>query len=141
MMALENDSLDSKKRFSSRVENYIKYRPSYPLGIIDFLKNERVLEKKSIIADIGSGTGKLTKIFLKKRKKVYGVEPNGEMRHAAERLLKKYPNFVSINGSAEKTSLDNESVDVIIVGQAFHWFNINEAKSEFLRILKPDHIY
>jgi SAM-dependent methyltransferase len=128
---------DPKKRFSSRVENYIKYRPSYPKEIISFLKGKEILLKESIIADVGSGTGILSEIFLKEGNVVYGIEPNPDMRKAGEKLLKKYRNFTSIGGSAESTGLDNNSVNLITAGQAFHWFNLEKTKKEFKRILQP----
>ena len=131
------DEFNSKNRFSSRVENYIKYRPKYPQKIISFLENSDILLQESVIADVGSGTGILSEIFLKNGNKVYGIEPNTEMRLAAERLLEKYPNFVSIDGSAEETGLKKNSIDIIIAGQAFHWFDQEKAKREFLRVLKP----
>jgi len=129
---------DPKKRFSSRVENYIKYRPNYPQEIIDFLKEKGILLKDSIIVDIGSGTGILSEMFLKEGNTVYGVEPNLDMRKAGEKLLEKYRNFTSIEGSAESTGLEDKSVDIIAVGQAFHWFNLEQAKMEFKRILRPE---
>ncbi|MFX1375810.1 MAG: class I SAM-dependent methyltransferase [Promethearchaeota archaeon] len=136
---VNNDYLvDPKIRFSSRVENYIKYRPNYPSEIIDFFIHNNLLSEKSVIADIGSGTGILSEIFLKNGNKVYGVEPNKEMRKAGERILQNYPNFISIDGSAEETKLQKDSVDVITAGQAFHWFNIKAAKREFKRILKSE---
>jgi ubiquinone/menaquinone biosynthesis C-methylase UbiE len=128
--------LDPKKRFSSRANNYIKYRPGYPLEIINFLKAELALDQNKIIADIGSGTGILTELLLKDKYFVYAVEPNAEMRQAAERMLNSYPNFKSINGSAEKTGLEANSIDLVAAAQAFHWFEINKAKEEFKRIIK-----
>lgn len=128
---------DPKKRFSSRVERYIKYRPSYPLEVIEFLKKKGILTLKSIIADIGSGTGILSELFLKEGNKVFGVEPNTDMRNAGVKLLNKYPTFISIDGSAEDTKLDNNSIDIITAGQAFHWFHLENARREFKRILKP----
>ena len=130
--------IDPKKRFSSRVENYIKYRPNYPQEIITFLKEKGILLNNSIIADIGSGTGILSELFLKEGNLVYGVEPNPDMRKASETLLEDYSNFTSINGSAESTGLNDSSVNLITAGQAFHWFDINEAKKEFVRILRPN---
>ena len=127
---------DSKKRFSDRVVDYVKYRPSYPVEILSFLGQNHLLTKNTIIADIGSGTGILTKLFLDNGNKVFGIEPNNEMRLAGEKYLKKYTNFVSITGSAEKTTLSDHSVDVITAGQAYHWFNVEETAKEFIRILK-----
>ena len=130
--------MDTLNRFSNRVENYIKFRPDYPDDVIAFLKQQGILNQKSVIADIGSGTGISTELFLKQGNIVYGVEPNKEMREAAERLLKGYPTFKSIDATAEKTILENNSIDVIIAGQAFHWFDKQKSKEEFKRILKPD---
>lgn len=129
---------DPKKRFSSRVERYIKFRPSYPKEIIPFLKEKHILSNNSVIADIGSGTGILSELFLKEGNKVYGVEPNRDMRKAGEVQLSKYSNFISIKGSAEYSSLDPKSVDIITVGQAFHWFDLEKTRMEFSRILKPN---
>jgi SAM-dependent methyltransferase len=129
---------DSIKRFSSRVDNYVKYRPRYPREVIELLAAECGLTPSGAVADIGSGTGILTEILLQNGNAVLGVEPNPEMREAAERLLKKYPNFKSINGAAEKTTLADNSVDLITAGQAFHWFDQAKARREFKRVLRPD---
>jgi ubiquinone/menaquinone biosynthesis C-methylase UbiE len=129
---------DPKTRFSSRVENYVKYRPDYPLEIISFLKEQDILKENYIVADIGSGTGKLTELFLMNGNLVYGVEPNDNMRRAAEYLLKKYSNFRSIKGSAEETNLNSNMIDLITAGQAFHWFKVKETIQEFKRILKSN---
>lgn len=126
------------ERFSDRVENYVKYRPSYPSEILGFLAKTFGLNSIWTIADIGSGTGILSKLFLDNGNVVYAVEPNREMRMAAEHLLAAYPNFKSIQGQAEQTTLGDRSVDCITVGQAFHWFDRAKAKSEFTRILRPN---
>ena len=125
-------------RFSSRVENYIKYRPGYPADVLNTLAKECGLAKGSVIADIGSGTGILSELFLKNGNRVLGVEPNREMREAGERLLKKYPNFTSVDGTAEATTLPDRSVDFVTAGQAFHWFDRERARQEFSRILGPN---
>ncbi|SRR6266496_548848 len=128
---------DPLKRFTSRVEAYVKYRPGYPHGVIELLGAECELQESSIIADIGSGTGIFSELLLKNGNEVIGVEPNAAMRDAAETLLKGYPRFRSIDGSAESTTLPAKSVDLITAGQAFHWFDRPKARTEFLRILKP----
>ncbi|MFX0037128.1 MAG: methyltransferase domain-containing protein [Candidatus Hermodarchaeota archaeon] len=137
-MADNGFKLDPKKRFSSRVENYIKYRPKYPYEVTTFLKKKKILTRNSVIADIGSGTGILSELFLKEGNRVYGIEPNKDMRSAAETLLRKYSQFISIEGSAENTTLEPNIIDIITVGQAFHWFDLEKAKIEFLHILKPN---
>ncbi len=130
-----NSLPDSKERFSNRVENYIKYRPGYPNEIIDFLTEKINYRSDWKIADIGSGTGILSKLFLENGNKVLGVEPNEEMRKAGEHQLKNYPNFISINGSSENAGIDSDKIDLIVAGQAFHWFNVEKSKKEFKRIL------
>lgn len=128
---------DNTQRFNNRVDNYVKYRPSYPQEIISFLENSIQFNNKFIVADIGSGTGILSKIFLDNGNIVFGIEPNEPMRKKAEELLKNYFSFKSINGTAEQTTLENESVDLITAAQAFHWFDAEKTKAEFKRILKP----
>jgi len=129
---------DSTKRFSNRVENYVRYRPHYPVEIIRFLSEHTGLTNEKIIADVGSGTGISSELFLENGNKVYGIEPNKEMREAAEKYLDKYKYFISVNGTAEDTLLENDSMDVIVCGQAFHWFDVQKAKQEFKRILKDN---
>ena len=129
--------LDPTKRFSTRVENYRKYRPGYPLEVISLLASDCGLTPQTVIADLGSGTGLLTEIFLKNGNRVFAVEPNAEMRAVGEKQLANYPNFISVNASAEATTLPDHSIDLISAGQAFHWFDREKAKTEFKRILKP----
>jgi SAM-dependent methyltransferase len=128
--------IDPTTRFTTRVENYVKYRPSYPGAIITLLETECGLTGAPVVADIGSGTGFMAELFLKHGNKVLGVEPNAEMRLAGERLLAKYPAFISVNATAEATTLSDDSVDFIVAGQAFHWFDHAAAKLEFKRILR-----
>ncbi len=127
----------SVERFSSRVANYVRYRPGYPPEIIDLLKAECDLTSNSVIADIGSGPGNLTELFLKNGNVVFGVEPNAAMRAAAERILQNYLGFRSVDGTAESTKLLSASVDFVTAGQAFHWFDVRRAKTEVRRILRP----
>lgn len=123
-------------RFSDRVENYIRYRPGYPPSVLACLVGEFGLRSDHLIADVGSGTGISAEVFLRHGCTVYGVEPNPDMRAAAERLLAAYPRFSSINGTAERTTLPNASVDWIVAAQAFHWFDVPAARREFSRILR-----
>lgn len=129
---------DSVQRFSSRVADYIKYRPGYPVAVIALLSAECGLLPTSLIADVGSGTGILSELFLRNGNAVYGIEPNAEMRVAAERLLKSYAGFRSIDAQAEATTIAAGSVDFVTAGQAFHWFDQQRARSEFARILQPE---
>lgn len=128
---------DPTKRFSNRAENYAKFRPRYPDALIDIFKSDCELTETSIITDVGSGTGILSELFLRNGNTVVGVEPNAAMRAVAERLLKEFAKFASVDGTAEETTLETSSVDLITAAQAFHWFNRARAKREFARILKP----
>ena len=129
-------STDPTRRFSNRVEDYIRYRPNYPRALVGLLEDECGLTRESVIADVGSGTGILSELFLRGGNRVYGVEPNREMREAGERLLSSYENFLSVDGRAEATTLDDSSVDFVTAGQAFHWFDPASARREFKRILR-----
>jgi len=128
--------MDSTKRFSNRVADYVKYRPHYPDAIVAFLQDSYQLTTDKLIADIGAGTGISTQLFLDAGYRAIAVEPNAEMRDKATELLSTYPGFASADGTAENTGLADKSVDAIIAGQAFHWFNAQNARAEFKRILK-----
>jgi SAM-dependent methyltransferase len=128
---------DSKERFSARVADYLRYRPSYPAAVIELVRGECGLRPGHVIADVGSGTGFLSELFLKNGNRVYGVEPNEAMRQAGEEFLASFDGFTSVNGSAEATTLHDASVDFVATGQAFHWFDPNTSRREFGRILKP----
>ncbi len=130
---------DSKERFSNRVENYVKYRPGYPAALLDLLRDECGLraDESCVIADVGSGTGFLAEMFLKQGNRVFGVEPNADMRKAGEEYLQGFRNFVSVAGSAEATTLADGSVNFVTAGQAFHWFEPAATRRELSRVLTP----
>jgi len=128
---------DPRERFSGRVEAYARARPGYPEGMIPLLRKEAELAPSDTVADVGSGTGILSLPFLRFGNAVLAVEPNAKMRAAAEELLGAEPNWQSIDGSAEATTLPSESVDLAAAGQAFHWFDREKARREFARILRP----
>jgi SAM-dependent methyltransferase len=134
---IDPETLRPTERFSERVENYLNYRPDYPPGVLLLLRDVAGLGEGSAVADVGSGTGNLTRLLLSGGATVYGVEPNREMREAAEELLEYEENFHSVEGSAEATTLPDASVDLVTAGQAFHWFDRDRARAEFGRILKP----
>ena len=128
---------DSTQRFSSRVGNYVRYRPDYPRAVLDLLKGDCGLTRASIVADIASGTGIFTRMLLDHGNRVFGVEPNAEMRNAAEECLRVYSGFNSVSGTAENTTLEDHSVDLVTAAQAAHWFDREKARREFIRIGKP----
>ena len=129
--------VDNTHRFSGKAEVYARFRPGYPVAILRHLESRRGFAPRSVVADVGSGTGKLTEIFLENGNTVFAVEPNLDMRREAERLFSTDPRFHSIDATAEATSLEPASVDLIAAGQAFHWFDPDRAKIEFRRILRP----
>ncbi|MFA6058189.1 MAG: class I SAM-dependent methyltransferase, partial [Taibaiella sp.] len=131
---------DNTKRFSNRVEDYVKYRPHYPKDILQYLSADFELSPKKIIADIGSGTGISTEMFLAEGYTVFAVEPNKAMRDKATELLGHYALYHEVNGTAEATTLKDNSIDAIVAGQAFHWFQPEQTRNEFSRISKKNGI-
>jgi SAM-dependent methyltransferase len=130
-------SSNPTERFSARVPYYHASRPRYPQVVIEVMREHIDLTPTSIVADIGAGTGILSELFLKYGNTVYAVEPNIDMREASKGYYGTYSNFIAIDGRAEATSLKDLSVDFVVAGQAFHWFDQPKARVEFKRILKP----
>jgi SAM-dependent methyltransferase len=124
-------------RFSNRVADYIAYRPEYPDALIDYLRGTLGLTSAHVVADVGSGTGLLTRLLLENGNRVFAVEPNDEMRRAGEMLMAAFQRLTSVAGTAEATTLADASVDVVTAAQAFHWFDRDAARAEFRRILVP----
>lgn len=130
--------MNTVERFSSRVENYIKYRPAYPPEVLQLFRDEMHLRDDSIVADIGAGTGISAKVFAANGNQVFAVEPNELMREAAREYLGDFLNVDLIDGTAENTTLLDNSVDFVVAAQAFHWFDETKTRPEFKRILKED---
>lgn len=130
--------LNPRDRFTDRVTDYKKYRPGYPVELVSFLEAKCLLTNNSVITDIGSGTGIFSRILLEKGFAVIAVEPNDAMRKQAENDLRQFENFKSINEGAEELPFENESIDLITVAQAFHWFDREKCRHEFRRVLKPE---
>lgn len=130
------ENSDPKKRFSERAAYYASNRPGYPEEILRYLERELSFSQDSTVADVGSGTGIFSEMLLKNGNTVFGIEPNQAMRTIAEARLSAYRNFRSINGTAESTTLQDESVDFITAAQSFHWFDQSRTKAEFKRILR-----
>jgi SAM-dependent methyltransferase len=126
----------AETRFSGRVSDYVKTRPSYPRGLLAVLEKECGLAASSVVCDLGSGTGLFTQLLLESGATVNAVEPNDEMRAAAEAMLSGASGFRSIAGSAEATALPGASVDLVTAAQAFHWFDVPKAHAEMKRILR-----
>jgi SAM-dependent methyltransferase len=128
---------DSTSRFTDRVEDYVRWRPGYPPAVLDALRSDLGLVPEHVIADVGSGTGLLSRMFVENGNVVYGVEPNRAMAAVAEAELSASGRFRSAPGRAEATGLADCSVDLVTAGQAFHWFSVAESRAEFQRILRP----
>jgi SAM-dependent methyltransferase len=128
---------DPTSRFSDRVRDYVRWRPGYPPEVLEALRTDLGLEPAHVVADVGSGTGLLSRLFVENGNVVYGVEPNREMAAVAEADLGGTGRFHSVDGRAEATSLLDRSVDLVTAGQAFHWFKVPESRAEFRRILRP----
>jgi SAM-dependent methyltransferase len=130
-------ALDSTVRFSGRAENYARYRPGYPSAIVELLRAEAGWSEEAAVADIGAGTGISSEFFLRYGNRVWAVEPNADMRAQTEALRTAFPQLQVVDGTAEATALPDGCVDFVVCAQAFHWFNAETCRTEFLRILKP----
>jgi SAM-dependent methyltransferase len=127
---------DPTLRFSDRAEDYHRYRPRYPPEVVEVLRGRIGLDDDWTVADIGSGTGISSELFLDQGLEVFAVEPNHDMRVAAEKRLGRHPRFHSVAGTAERTGLEPESVQLVVAAQAFHWFDPGGAREEARRILR-----
>ena len=136
-MTADPERSDPTRRFTDRVSDYARYRPSYPPELMELLRAEAGLRPEHVVADVGSGTGLLSEPFLANGNVVYAVEPNRAMAAAAHDALGGNARFRDVDGRAEATGLEPGSVDFIVVGQAFHWFDVPRARTEFLRVLRP----
>ena len=129
--------MKTTEKFNGKASYYTAGRPAYSEKLIEYLCSIG-LSEESVTADIGSGTGIFSRQLLTSGSAVYGVEPNGDMRAAAERNLSSFSKFISVNGTASDTTLESSSIDLITCAQAFHWFNVEEFRAECKRILKPN---
>jgi len=130
--------MDPTKRFSNRVESYIRYRPDYPPTVIELLQQDYGLSAEDELADMGAGVGHTAKLFAPHVGYIYAIEPNEEMNLALQQQMKHVPNFSARLRPAENTDLEARSVDFIICGQSYHWFNQKMARTEFERILNDE---
>lgn len=128
---------DPTKLYSTKAKKYFRFRPDFNPEAIDSFVEISGLEQESRVADIGSGTGMLTRHLLDHFDIVYAIEPNDAMRTVSEDNLKEVIGFHSISAPAENIPLPGNSVDLITVGQAIHWFQPEPALVEFQRIAKP----
>src|SRR5262245_840572 len=126
--------MDPTERFSARADAYARARPSYPQAVFDVLREHYTLAEGTVGADLGAGTGIFSRLLLEAGAVVFAVEPNADMRLEAERSVPsaRAPFFRSIAARAEETSLPAASIDLVTAAQAFHWFDIEQARRECL---------
>lgn len=135
--------VDPRERFGDRVADYVRFRPSYPIEIVRVLEREAGISAKKTktertrVCDLGSGTGISCELFLREGYAVLGVEPNAAMREASRALEDRYPRFTLVDGTAEQTTLEDQSCDLVIAAQAFHWFDRDRTRAEVRRVLAP----
>ena len=122
-------------RFTSKADLYDKFRPKYSGEFIDYIYKYLGISDNTVVADIGAGTGILSEEFLKRGSSVICVEPNKKMLEQAKCKLQQFKKVSFINATAENTSIINTSVNIVTVGQAFHWFDKKVFLKECRRIL------
>jgi len=130
---MEPRDMDPTRRFSDRAEDYARYRPSYPAAAIDAILAGLAPPSQIVAADVGAGTGISTRLLADRGARVHAVEPNAAMRAAAQ----AHPRVTWVDGTAESTNLAANTHDLVVVAQAFHWFDVPKALAEFRRILRP----
>jgi ubiquinone/menaquinone biosynthesis C-methylase UbiE len=128
--------MDTKTVYSTKAEKYARFRWDYAVSAIATIINMTQMSTASTIADIGAGTGILTKHFVGKAQTIYAIEPNFELRQILTRELFQLPSISVVDGCAEATTLPDTSVDVITVAQAIHWFDPVPTRQEMMRVLK-----
>lgn len=129
---------DNTQRFSGRADDYEHYRQRYPsAAILGRLHAWCGLTPQWTIADVGAGTGMLAEVFLENGNTVTAIEPNPDMRQACDRLRQQWLRLRVVDATAEQTGLESASVEMVVAGRAFHWFDRERAIPEFRRILKP----
>ena len=127
--------MDNTNKFTGKATVYSNARPGYAPAFTSYLSDIGIV-KNSCVADIGSGTGIFSKVLLEMGCRVYGVEPNDDMRRESKESLAQFETFYPVDASEENTTLDENSIDFITVAQAFHWFDVAKFKLECNRILK-----
>lgn len=115
--------------FGSAAELYERARPSYPEDAVAWLIERTGMGPSTTVADVGAGTGKLTRLLVRSGAHVVAVEPVAEMRA----LIREAE---AVDGTAEELPFADESVDVVTVAQAFHWFDLDRAIPEIARVLR-----
>lgn len=129
----------NEKVFDHRAENYAKARPGYAPEVHELFF--KLFPAPGAAADIGCGTGIFAKPLLERGLRVFGVEPNGEMREKAVKALSGFPDFIPVAAPAEATTLPDNSVSAVTMGSALHWFDPDAFGKECRRILTPGGLF
>lgn len=125
---------EARRGFQAGAAAYERGRPGYPAGVIEWLSTELGLRPGRTVADVGAGTGKLTRELVARGATVIAVEPVPGMRDVLKRAV---PGVQVLDGMAEALPIGDESIDAITVAQAFHWFDGPRTLAEFHRVLRP----
>ena len=123
--------------FGAAAELYDRIRPGYPTAAVRWLLEPAGTGPLRVI-DLGAGTGILTRVLLSLGHEVLPVEPDGGMR---ERLAEVTPEVTPLAGSAEAIPVPDGSVDAVVAGQAYHWFDTDRAHPEIARTLRPGGVF
>ena len=129
---------NNEKTHATKAKSYDIGRPEYPAAFFDFLYNDAAFKTEDVIADIGCGTGKVTRHFLERGNQVIAVEPDIDMLSIANEKLNKYPNYISSLRYADDTFIESASIDHIFCGNSYHWFCRKTVVPEFKRILRQN---
>jgi ubiquinone/menaquinone biosynthesis C-methylase UbiE len=120
--------------FGAAAADYERARPSYPPESIDVLRRDLGVGPGARVCDLAAGTGKLTRLLVATGADVVAVEPVAGMR---DQLAEVLPDIDVLDGTAESIPLADDSVDLVTVAQAFHWFKFDEALAEIGRVVRP----
>jgi SAM-dependent methyltransferase len=118
--------IDPALSFGIAAEAYERGRPAWPSELLDGLP----VAAEATVVDLGAGTGKLTRLLVKRFARVIAVKPDAAMRCLID-------TGEAIAGSAESLPLPDASVDAIFAAEAFHWFDWERALPEIARVLRP----
>jgi SAM-dependent methyltransferase len=120
--------------FSTDMAVYERGRPSYPDDVVEWLVEGLGIAAGRRVVDLAAGTGKLTRLLVPTGADITAVEPSAAMRAELSRNL---PGVPILDGTAEAMPFPDASVDVVTVGQAFHWFDVPRSTAEISRVLAP----
>lgn len=121
-------------RFSDRVADYVKHRPSYPRAAIDAVFAGLDAARARVL-DVGAGTGISSRLLAERGCGVVALEPNEAMRAAGASAGDAGIEWVG--GTGEASGRADGEFDLVTCFQAFHWLNHAAALAEFRRVLKP----